>query len=125
MTKKEITVGEGGDYDHEEHGEDEHGDHGFHTEGFDMHFMEPENVTTGEDTELMVHLMMHEDALEEAEVRYEIWQDDVEDSTEWVDAEEINTGEYIAQHSFEEAGNIIFKSMYKTTKIYMNMRNMK
>jgi len=99
MPKKEITVGEGGEYDTEA------GDgHGFHTEGFDMLFMEPEDVRVGEETELMVHLMMHDDALENANVRYEIWPDGDEDSTAWVDTEEGNAGEYTAHHAFEEAG---------------------
>lgn len=101
MPKKELTVGEGGNDDHEDHDHGDHG-HGFHTEGFDLHFMEPENVTAGEETELMTHITMDEDGLKDANVRYEIWQD--KDNTDWVDAEENNAGEYVANYSFEETG---------------------
>ncbi|MFD2130904.1 FixH family protein [Pseudogracilibacillus auburnensis] len=101
MPKKELTVGEGGNNDHEDHDHGDHG-HGFHTEGFDLHFMEPENVTAGEETELMTHITMDEDGLKDANVRYEIWQD--KDNTDWVDAEENNAGEYVANYSFEETG---------------------
>ena len=58
MPKKEIVVGEGGDYD------DVDGDNGYQTEGFDLHFMEPENTIIGEEIELVVHLMMEDDELE-------------------------------------------------------------
>lgn len=100
MPKKEIIVGEGGDYDHEEH---DHA-HGFHTEGFDLHFMEPENIVASEETELMTHITLNEDGLTDANVRYEIWENDDKDNTTWVDAEEKNAGEYVANHSFEAAG---------------------
>src|SRR5690625_609121 len=66
MPKKEIVVGEGGDYEEE-------AETHFHTEGFDMHFMEPDKVSEGEDVELIVHLLLHEEPLEKADVRYEIW----------------------------------------------------
>lgn len=97
MPKKEIVIGEGGDYDDVE-------DNGFQTEGFDMHFMEPENATVDADTELMVHLMINEDPFENADVRYEIWNYSVSEKHEWIDAEETSTGEYVADHVFSDAG---------------------
>ncbi len=100
MPKEEITVGEGGEYDDG----DEHAEHGFHTEGFDMHFMEPEDVAIDEDTELMVHITLNDEPLEDAKVRYEVWQDGDEDNTAWVDTDENQAGEYIGQHSFAEIG---------------------
>src|SRR5690625_1645423 len=66
MPKKEIVVGEGGEYD------DIDDDHGFHTEGFDMDFIDPENVTVQSSTELMLHLYMHDEPFENAQGRYEI-----------------------------------------------------
>src|SRR5690625_405360 len=48
MPKKEIIIGEGGDYDEVENS--------FHTEGFDMEFVEPMDVKEGEEVELIVHL---------------------------------------------------------------------
>lgn len=97
MPFREIIVGEGGDYDDVD--EDD-----FHTEGFDMHFMNPEDAKVDSDTELMVHLMMNEDAFEDAEVRYEIWNYDISDKHDWIDAKETQAGEYVANHVFSETG---------------------
>ena len=41
MPKKEVTVGDGGDY--EEHAEEGHAEGHEHTEGFSMHFNQPEH----------------------------------------------------------------------------------
>src|SRR5699024_3394860 len=73
--KKEITLGEGSNYDTDEHVDDQ----GLHTKGFDMHSMEPEDVEAGTETELMLHIMLNERAFENLNVRYEIWQADDED----------------------------------------------
>src|SRR5699024_5051956 len=97
MPKKEIVVGEGGDYD------DVDGDNGYQTEGFDLHFMEPENTIIGEEIELVVHLMMEDDELEGAEVHYEIWNDENSDDTDMIAANETVAGEYAATYTFEEA----------------------
>lgn len=110
MPKKSITVGEGGNYDEEQD------DSEFHTEGFDMHFTEPEDIATGKETELMVHLTLDEESLEDANVRYEVWPDGEEDSTFWVDAEETVAGEYVGQHSFEEAGKYHIQIHVKDNK---------
>ncbi len=93
MPKKEITVGEGGEYDDHEHG--------FHTEGFDLHFMELDGVTTGEEVELVVHIMLHEEAYEGLDVRYEIIHDNGQD---WEDATEDVLGEYMSTYTFDETG---------------------
>jgi copper chaperone NosL len=110
LTAKEMADREwGSDHDHGDHDDhadhDEHGDddHGFHTDGFDMHLAGYENVTVAEETTLEVHLSIHEDALENANVRYEIWQGDDKDTTVWVDAAESDAGVYVADHVFEEA----------------------
>jgi len=82
-------------------GDDDHGDHDadtFHTEGFDMHFTELENVTVAEEMELEVNLTLDEEALEDARVRYEIWKENDKDNTNWVDAQESDAGNYVAEH---------------------------
>jgi len=98
MPKRKIIVGEGGEYEESED------DLGFHTDGFDMHFVEPKEVKVDEETELSVYITLHESELENANVRYEIWQNGDEDNTAWVDAEEIIPGEYVANHIFEMTG---------------------
>jgi len=112
MPKKSITVGTGENNQEVEIQEDEseghdesHGhEHTHHAEGFELHFVEPENVNTETETNLMVHLQMDGSPLEEANVRYEIWNDEVSDKHEWVDAEEISSGEYSASYLFTEVG---------------------
>jgi len=88
-------------------GDDDHSDHdadAFHTEGFDMHFTELEDVTVAEEMELEVNLTLDEEALEDARVRYEIWKENDKDNTNWVDAQESDAGNYVAEHVFEETG---------------------
>lgn len=97
MPKKEVTVGEGGEY--EESDEDE-----FHTEGFNLHFSEPENVKADEEVDLTTQIDIDDEALEDAQVRYEISNYDISDQHEWVDAEETEAGEYTGVHTFPESG---------------------
>ncbi|AUJ26934.1 FixH family protein [Virgibacillus dokdonensis] len=100
MPQKAITVG---DVENPEtKGDEEHANHEG-TDGFALHFMEPENVAAGEETELMVHLQMNEKPLEEASVRYEIGRENTEDK-EWVDAEEGEAGEYTGSYTFTDKG---------------------
>lgn len=94
MPKKEIVVGEGGEYADEEEAH-------FHTEGFDMHFVELNDVKVDEEAELVVHLQINEDPLENANVRYEIWHDDMGDDRHWIDAKENSGGEYSGNFTFE------------------------
>lgn len=78
-----------------------------HHEGsdeFGMHFMDLEDVKTKEEIQLMVHLHMGDKPFEAAKVRYEIWNDDISDKHDWIDAEESSPGEYVAAHRFKEAG---------------------
>lgn len=97
MPIEEVTVGEGGDYE-------ENNEPNYHTEGFDMDFMKPANVTAGDESSLLVHVKLHEEALEDLDVRYEIWHENDSDNHEWLDATEGNAGEYDASYTFEEAG---------------------
>lgn len=101
MPKQTVTVGEGAAEESHDHGEQEHGEH---AEGFSMHFMEPENVKKGDETELIVHIQNKEEPLKDARVRYEIWKEDAENH-EWLDAEEGAAGEYSSLFTFEETGD--------------------
>ena len=114
MPEQEVTVGEGGDYSHVDEDEDhDHGDmhpdhdedhdheHGFHMEGFDMHFTELESVTAGEEAKIEINITLDEAALEDVDVRYEIWKENEEDNTDWVEATESNPGSYAADYVFE------------------------
>ena len=96
MPLKEVVVGDGGHYDEpvvEDHN---------HTEGFSMHFMAPEELTAEKEESLVVHIQMDNEPLENLRVRYEIWSD-LSEKHEWVDAKEIQAGEYAADYTFKEA----------------------
>ncbi|HLR08916.1 MAG TPA: FixH family protein [Bacillota bacterium] len=99
MPLKSIMIGEGGDYDEE----DAKTDSQEQTEGLSIDFTEPRQITAGEEALLTVQLQMDSEPYEGASVRYEIWQDESDDH-EWVDAEEIDEGEYTGTHAFAEAG---------------------
>lgn len=90
-----------GDHDHNHHDHD-HGE-GFHTEGFDMEVTELEEVETAEEVILEVMITLDEEALENADVRYEIWPEDDKDNTDWVDTEEASPGNYRVAYTFDEA----------------------
>lgn len=100
MPKKEVTVGNGGNYEEAPKGEEEHE----HADGFSMHFTQPENMKSGESTEFDVHLQVDGQPLEKARVRYEIWNETNPDKRDWVDVEESVAGEYAATYTFAEAG---------------------
>lgn len=103
MPKKSITVGEGASEENGHATVDDEQEQA-HADGFAMHFMEPENIKVDADTGLMVHLQMEEENFEGADVQFEIWNDDVSDKHEWVEAEEVEPGEYTGAHTFAETG---------------------
>ncbi|MCJ7842986.1 FixH family protein [Lederbergia sp. NSJ-179] len=105
MPKQAVTVGEGAAEENHDHGEHEHGDH---AEGFSMHFMIPENVNKGEETDLVVHIQDNQEPMKEANVRYEIWKEGNE-SHQWLDAKEESAGEYSSRFTFEETGSYHIK----------------
>ncbi|HLQ74221.1 MAG TPA: FixH family protein [Bacillota bacterium] len=96
MPKRLIAVGDA------EVTEDDADDHA-HIEGFDMQFNELDQVTVDEAVELSVQLQLHDEPLEKADVRFEIWSDSEDDAHEWVEAEEVSNGEYSATHTFKQA----------------------
>lgn len=100
MPKKEVTVGNGGNYEEAAKGEEEYE----HADGFSMHFTQPENLKSGESTELDVYLQVDGQPLEKVRVRYEIWNEANTDKRDWVDVEESVSGEYAASYTFGEAG---------------------
>src|SRR5699024_9988111 len=89
--------------DAEESDDDAEEEH-FHTEGFDMQFENPEDVSENDEIELATQITIDEEALEDLNVRYEIWPANDEDNIEWVDAEENEAGEYIGNYTFPETG---------------------
>ncbi|WP_163970414.1 FixH family protein [Oceanobacillus halotolerans] len=100
MPIKEITIGDGTTEQEAAH---DNADEQELTEGFSMHFVEPETIEVGEEVDLVVHLKWDEEALENADVRYEVIQGDNTEQTEWADASETDAGEYTATHAFEQA----------------------
>lgn len=104
MPKKQIKVG-----DVSEDEEQDDSDEAFHTEGFDLHFDEPESVSAKEDTSFTTHITLHEEPLDELHVRYQIWPEGNEDETEWVDADEDNPGEYTGEYSFKESNTYLIQ----------------
>ena len=96
MPVKTVTVGEGQEYE-------ENTGHDHHTEGFAMHFIEPEAIEAGMERELLVHIELDEAPLGNLNVRYEIWHEGNPDKHDWINAEEIATGEYEALYHFLEA----------------------
>lgn len=102
MPKRSIIVGEGTipEGDHDDHDDHDHG----HTEGFSAHFMEPEEVTVNQEIPLTVHLHLGDETLQNAMVRYEIFNENNSEKRDWVDAEETVAGEYTAAYSFKEEG---------------------
>src|SRR5690625_3518835 len=96
MPLKEIVVGAGGEYEDE-------AETMFHTEGFELHFVDLEHPKVGDTVELVSHIQIHDEPLESAKVRYEIWADDAEDNKDWIDASENIAGEYSATYTFDHA----------------------
>ena len=95
MPKKTVTVGDGGNY---EEAEGQHHD----TEGFTMDFLKPDAIKAGTAEELVVNLELDAEALEDVNVRYEIWREENPDKHDWVDAEELTAGEYSSSYTFLE-----------------------
>lgn len=100
MPLKEITIGEG--TPSEEVDAADHGDHG--TEGFSIHFMQPEDVKVNEPTSMIVHLQQDDAPIEKARVRLEVVSNDKADEAQWIDLNEDKAGEYTGDVTFEEAG---------------------
>ncbi|KMY55373.1 hypothetical protein AC623_16695 [Bacillus sp. FJAT-27231] len=114
MPLKPVTVGEGAAVpeggEHHEHGEQaEHHHHGDHSADFSMHFIKPENVKANTAAPLTVHLQLKEAPLENAQVRYEIWNNSHPDKHDWVDVKENKPGEYSGSYTFADAGTFIVK----------------
>ncbi|WP_060670444.1 FixH family protein [Rossellomorea vietnamensis] len=102
MPKTEIAIGEVEGGEHGQAGEDHH--HGDHESTVSIHLMKPDVVTAGEVAEMMVHVENKEDALEDARVRFEIYQEDQE-KHEWVDLNPGEKGEYKGSYTFPEKGS--------------------
>lgn len=103
MPQKEVIIGEGGQY------EDVEDTAHFHTDGFDMHFTNLTDVTVDEEVQLTTFIELHNEPLDQLKVRYEIWNEDVSDDRDWVDANEQQHGEYVGTHTFEHSGTYMIQ----------------
>ncbi len=102
MPKTEIAIGEVEAGEHEEAGEGHQ--HGDHESTVSIHLIKPDSVTAGEEAEMIVHVENEEAALEDAKVRFEIYQDGQE-KHEWVDLAQGEAGKYSGSYTFPEKGS--------------------
>jgi hypothetical protein len=102
MPKTEINVGNVEAETHD-HGEENH-EHGEEHQPVTISLEQPDELKVNEDAQFKVQVENEEQPLEEAEVRFEIIQDEVE-KHEWIDLSSTeNAGEYSVQHSFKKEG---------------------
>lgn len=104
MPQQNIKIGTGASAA-QPHDKDSEQEHDHHTEGFAMHFMEPEQVTAGDEVDLITHIELDDNPLENAIVTYEIWQDNADDNDrDWVNTEATNiAGEFSGKYTFKKA----------------------
>lgn len=105
MPEKMIQIGDTAHHP-DEHASAQDGKHEGHegvVKGLSLHFMQPKEATAAVDTELMTHAQIDGEAIEDAQVRYEIVAADQD--TQWVDTEQSMPGEYAANYQFPEAGS--------------------
>ncbi|MBN8192537.1 FixH family protein [Bacillus sp. NTK074B] len=102
MPKTEIVIGNAEAGEHDEAGEDHH--HGDHESTVSIHLMKPDSITAGEEADMMVHVENEEAPLEDARVRFEIYQDGQE-KHEWVDLTPDEAGKYSGSYTFPEKGS--------------------
>ena len=102
MPKTEIAIGEVEAGEHEEAGDDHH--HGDHESKVSIHLMKPDSITAGEEAKMMVHVENEEAPLEDAKVRFEIYQEGQE-KHEWVDLTPGEAGKYSGSYTFPEKGS--------------------
>lgn len=105
MPEKIIQIGEAANQP-DEHASAQDGEHDGHegvVKGLSLHFVQPKEATASTDTELMTHAQIDSEAIEDAQVRYEVVAADKE--TTWVDTEETTPGEYTANYQFPKAGS--------------------
>lgn len=101
MPKLELTIG---DVEGTEHaGGEDHGHEDGHGKEVTGHIMLADKVEAGEEIELTGHAMTGDQALTEADVRFEVWKDG-EEKHEFIDASEDSAGEYKSTHVFSDAG---------------------
>ncbi|MFC3041329.1 FixH family protein [Virgibacillus xinjiangensis] len=85
--------------------EEDSKEHEKQPDGLSIHFKEPDQPLSNDETELVTQLEMDGAALEAAQLRYEIWKAGEDDANhQWAEAEELSAGEYQASHSFPGSG---------------------
>jgi hypothetical protein len=101
MPKAEIQIGETEVHGHSEESNDDHDAHG--ESNVSIHLMKADTIKANQETKMKVHVKHDEKALEEAEVRLEIFKEDQE-KHDWVDLNEAAAGEYETNYAFHESG---------------------
>ncbi|MGG1632176.1 FixH family protein [Rossellomorea sp. NRS-1567] len=101
MPKAEIAIGEVEAGEHGEKSEDGHHDH--HESTVSIHLKKSDTIKMNDEAEMNVHVKNEEKALEEAEVRLEIYKEGQE-KHEWVDLTEGEAGMYNGSYAFPETG---------------------
>ena len=102
MPKAEIAIGEVEAGEHAEKSDDDH-HHGDHESTVSIHLMKPDTINANKEAEMMVHVESEEKALEDAEVRFEIYKEGQE-KHEWVDLTTGDAGKYSGSYTFPEKG---------------------
>ncbi|MBB6451797.1 hypothetical protein HNQ94_000218 [Salirhabdus euzebyi] len=112
MPKLELTIGDADvssteeekDDDHHEHA---HGDHHDAT-GIVMHIQVDSTVQKDREISLISHIKQNGEALTDAEVEFEVWQEGQE-KHEYVEATESVDGEYVTPYTFSNSGEYHIK----------------
>ncbi|MGR3763456.1 FixH family protein [Rossellomorea sp. NS-SX7] len=101
MPKTEIAIGEVHEEGHGGEGGDDH--HGHHENTVTIHLMKPDPIKANEEAEWNVQVEDEGNALEDAEVRLEIFKEGQE-KHEWVDLAADEAGIYNGSYAFPEKG---------------------
>lgn len=116
MPKKEVIVlggqsGNGHAADEEKDNPDQHNDHSHndsHKSVGTFEFLTPSSIKSNQPAELTVKIAQEEQITTEANVRFEIWEEN-EATHQFIDAKEVSPGTYSAEYSFPGDGHFIVK----------------
>ncbi|WP_409288427.1 FixH family protein [Peribacillus sp. SCS-37] len=110
MPSRNITVAGNGGAKHSDHVHQ-------HDSNTLLHFSPPPEPKTGEDLKLSVHIENNNVALDDADVRFEIWQNS-SDKHDFVEAKAAGEGVYQAIHVFKAAGDYNIKIHFEKEGIH-------
>jgi hypothetical protein len=112
MPKETITVGNpNATTQPMQHGEHHHGDATIHVMGL-------ENIVANKENTFVIHAQdKHGQPISKANVKIESWQD-INGKHEFIDAKEINAGEYQVKETFTKAGHYMIKAHVEKTGLH-------